>query len=123
MKIYISGKISGLDPEEVDKKFKRVQTGLENGGFEAVNPVSVFPQGIPLSWEEYMVSDIEMLFNCDAVYMLSDWEESRGARIEHFIAKECGKTMFYEKTNKPANTCKCGSGKRGHHEIGCIECQ
>jgi len=41
-------------------------------------------------YKEYMIADITALFYCDAIFMLNGWEESKGARIEKFIAKEVG---------------------------------
>ena len=40
--------------------------------------------------------NIEVLFCCDAIYMLKDWGMSRGARIEYAIAKELNLKIFFE---------------------------
>jgi hypothetical protein len=35
-----------------------------------------------------MAMSIEMLLSCDAIYLLSNWRHSRGARIQRYIAEE-----------------------------------
>lgn len=87
MKIYISGKISGETPESVSEKFNRAVAEVAAYGAEPVNPLD---NGLHESehWNKHMVADIAMLLECDGIYMLTDWEDSRGARIEYNIAKE-----------------------------------
>ncbi|WP_448826943.1 DUF4406 domain-containing protein [Capnocytophaga bilenii] len=43
-----------------------------------------------------MVKDIVDLLQCKAIYMLQGWQESKGARIEHYIATEIGMPIMYE---------------------------
>lgn len=95
MKIYIAGKISGLDFEEVKAKFNKAETRLKAHGFEVVNPVTGADPAKP--WAFHMVKDIEMLLGCEAIYLLKDWHESRGARIERTIASELEMQVFSEK--------------------------
>ena len=47
-----------------------------------------------------MVACIELLFKCDAVFMLDNWSESRGARIERFIAQQKKMEIFYQNPNE-----------------------
>lgn len=44
----------------------------------------------------WMHEDLEILCRCDAIVMLSDWELSEGARIEHQKANEWGLTVIYD---------------------------
>jgi len=89
MKIYISGKISGCPIEEARAKFAEAANLLAALGHTPVNP---FDNGVEptADWPAQMVRDIELLFGCEAIYLLNDWESSRGARIEQNIACECG---------------------------------
>lgn len=48
------------------------------------------------SWEAHMLKDIADLLQCKALYMLQGWEDSKGARIEHYIATEIGIPITYE---------------------------
>ena len=89
MRVYISGKIAGLPAEAARRKFRRTARELEAWGCVAVNP---FENGLPAdaSWEEHMAADLVMLAECDAIYMLEDWEESKGARLERCFAERLG---------------------------------
>lgn len=95
MKIYISGKIQGLPYDEVVEKFGIAEKHLSGLGFIAVNPLK---NGLSQneSWKSHMAADIAILFKCEAIYMLSDWLYSKGARIEKYIAVTTGMTIFYE---------------------------
>ena len=104
MKIYISGKISDLPIEAAKAKFKWHAGFLELKGYEPVNPFDVepiFEKALPEYskddiWGIFMAADIKELFACDAIYMLKDWGQSKGARVEYAIAKEIGLKIFYE---------------------------
>lgn len=39
--------------------------------------------------------DLDAVMNCDAVYMLPNWENSKGARAEHAVANWLGKQIMY----------------------------
>lgn len=81
MKIYISGKISGLKIEKVKEKFFKAEIMLISLGYIPVNPIYVSPFDESKGWHDYMVDDISALLKCEAIYMLKDWGQSRGARI------------------------------------------
>lgn len=95
MKIYISGKISGLQFSEVKEKFYDAQALLEEIGFEVVNPLDS-GLGSEASWRQHMVRDIEMLLECDAIYMMDNWIDSRGASIEYDVANRMGMDVWFE---------------------------
>jgi len=42
------------------------------------------------SWLNYMKTDIIALMECDAIFLLENWEESKGACIEHSLAIKLG---------------------------------
>ena len=95
MKIYLSGKISGTDLTHTRKRFSDVATTLRALGHEVTNPLcNGLSETAP--WEEHIAKDIINLIDCEGIYMLQGWEDSQGARIEHAIAKELGKVVFYE---------------------------
>lgn len=85
MKIYIAGKISGEPLAQCTMKFGTIQKCLENLAHEAINPLEVCV-GAGLSWHEAMRKDIKALMDCDAIYVLKDYTESRGALLEYQIA-------------------------------------
>lgn len=95
MKIYISGKISGTDLTETRKRFAAVAKVTKKLGYEPVNP---FENGLSEhdSWKAHMLKDIADLLQCKAIYMLQGWQDSKGARIEHYIATKIGMPIMYE---------------------------
>ena len=95
MRIYISGQITGLNLEVATKLFKDAQVKLEAKGHEVINPMDL-PHKHGQTWREFMLEDIDALMGCQGIYMLENWRDSKGARIEHNIAVEMGLKIFYE---------------------------
>lgn len=95
MKVYISGKITGLPYEVVEKKFYAAEMALKKLNHNPINPLKN-GLGQSESWEKHMLRDIDLLINCDAILMLDDWEDSKGARMERRIAEKCGITILTE---------------------------
>lgn len=99
-KIYISGQISGLDLELAKQYFqKEAELLRQNLEAEIVNPFDLFTpeEEETFNWKQFMVRDVNALFTCDAIYMLKNWKNSRGARMEHAIAIESDMVIIYEK--------------------------
>lgn len=92
MKVYISGKITG-NPFYKDE-FALAERVIEASGCEVVNPTAEEIEGG--SWLDYMRRDIKLLVDCDGVYMLHNWQESAGAKIEHQLARDLGLRVYYE---------------------------
>ncbi|MCL2290845.1 MAG: DUF4406 domain-containing protein [Bacteroidetes bacterium] len=86
MKVYLAGKISGLSFQDVFIKFNAKEFELKRAGHTVVNPIRLVSQS--WSWEKCMKKCIEQLAQCDAIYLLPDWAESRGAKLEYHIAQE-----------------------------------
>ncbi len=86
-KCYISGKITGLPLQEVRDKFARAKEDVMKMGYIPVSPLE---NGLPDSaeWIDHMEADIRLLMGCEAIYLLPDWRESVGARIEACMAEE-----------------------------------
>jgi Domain of unknown function (DUF4406) len=99
-RIYISGKISGLDHEVAKMYFKGIEEQLAAAGHIPINPMELVPYSPDLTWEDYMKDDIYALLHCSDILMLDNWQESRGARIEHAVAKEAGIAIHYSKTHE-----------------------
>ena len=94
MKIYISGKITGLPIEQARAKFIDAEKKLEKAGYTVVNPMNLKFRND--SWDHCMCRCIPALLGCSSIYMLPDWEDSKGARIERYIAEEKEIVIFYE---------------------------
>lgn len=86
MKVYISGPISGLPYEEVEKAFNEAEVMLQEKGYEIVNPLN---NGLPResTWREHMRADLKLLLDCDAIYLLKGYQNSKGAMIEYDLAR------------------------------------
>lgn len=95
MKIYIAGKISGLNRDNMIKKFEVAQKSLVTEGHQVFIPC-VLPAYEEVSHEDYMHICYAMIDICDAVYMLSDWQQSKGARLELQYAADHRKKILYE---------------------------
>lgn len=95
--VYISGQITGLELKEAKANFDKAEALLLEKGFTPVNPMKINPPMSAKNWKEYMRDDIVQLFDCDAIFLLDNWQDSKGARIEHFIAKEIGLMILTEK--------------------------
>lgn len=108
LKIYISGPITGLPYDEVERHFERAKRDLAKADFEPVSPLE---NGLPpeASWEAHMQRDLEILSTCDGIYLLRGWEKSKGAQIEVNFALSCPKIKYFikEDTNTAKNVEKC----------------
>lgn len=95
MRIYISGKISGLPYKEAEQRFEDAEALLTELGFEVINPLK---NGLAAheEWIKRLCKDIELLHSCDAIYMMDNWVTSTGADIEHYIAVRTKKDILYE---------------------------
>lgn len=92
-KIYISGKITNNPVYKL--QFAAAERELKNGGFQPVNPArEILPAGS--TWADYMRHDIRLLCDCSAIYMLTNWRQSKGARLERRLAQKLGLKIIYE---------------------------
>ena len=57
-------------------------------------------------WKRWLEGDLEMVRRCDAIYMLSNWRDSKGAKLELEEARKVGKKIFYETKPPPEKKAK-----------------
>lgn len=113
MRTYIAGPIAGRTQAEYSEHFAAAARHVrEVLGLAPVNPVLVPPvqhagacppgyhagEGSGHSSACHMRADLEVLLSCDAIYLLSGWERSRGASVEKSVADACGMRVLYEAT-------------------------
>lgn len=91
-KVYIAGPMTGL-PEFNKSAFHAKADELREEGFTVLNP-AILPDG--LEHHEYMQICLPMVQVSDAIYMLSGWESSKGALMEHDLAMDIGLSVTYE---------------------------
>lgn len=96
---YISGKMTGDVVEVYTKKFKDAADFLlDEYGFDSINPCDYeIPADRDKNWANYLLMDLELLNQCDGIYMLKDWKQSYGAMCEYYFAKGTGKKVIFEK--------------------------
>ena len=94
MRVYIAGRISGLNYDEVKNKFLRAEALCRAENWNPVNPTKHVNQ--KASNEDAMKVCIPLLMDCQAILLLKDYMYSEGAQIEAQIARYTGKTIIYE---------------------------
>lgn len=96
-KIYLSGKIAGLDEKTYKENFsraeKRVREIINDNYAIIVNPAMLPP--VHMSWADYLIRDLMLLKDCDMIFMLPGWEESKGAITERAFATGAGIEIKY----------------------------
>lgn len=109
MKVYISGKIGEeVLSETTRNKFAKAETMLRDWGLDVFNPTTsgLGHRAEELAMEngtdfytEIMKLDLEALRGCDVIYLLLDWEDSPGAKVEKAEAERLGLSIWYERNN------------------------
>ena len=92
VKVFISGKVSGIDYYVAFNKFAEEEAMLSRIGYEVVNPTKLCKKN--WSWLRCMAVCLWHLLRCNCVYQLDNWQDSRGARIEYKWAKFLGKKIL-----------------------------
>lgn len=91
-KIYLSGKITG--DEGFAEKFKAKEEELSARGDYVFNPAlhpDMFTHG------QFMQIDLLALSFCDSIYLMDNWRDSKGARMEFEQSKVLGLDVEFEK--------------------------
>lgn len=94
-RIYISGKMTGLEEQEIAENFKEAKRQLCRPDVIPISPTGI-DYGDKLAWAEYMRLDEVLIQICDAIYMLSNWQDSPGACHELEYARSLGKPVIYQ---------------------------
>ena len=99
-KVFISGPVTGLEYDQVVKKFNAVEQKLLDMGYQVFNPVSfVKPSD---DWKTAMKKCLRTLSICDSICMLKGFESSKGAVIEFNIACDLDYEIMFEENLKIA---------------------
>lgn len=98
-KVYLSGKINGLGEDKYRANF--AQAAMDALAFFPDEQVAIVnPATLPAihnSWADYLLRDLMLLKDCDAIVMLPDWEDSKGACTENMFAAGMDIDIFYLK--------------------------
>ena len=95
-RIFISGGITNV-PDYM-AEFKKAENELREIGYKSIINPACINSHLPtnLSYDDYMAISIAELSVCEAIYMLRNWKESKGAVREHRYASMNGLEIIYQ---------------------------
>ncbi|MBE9468996.1 MAG: DUF4406 domain-containing protein [Bacteroidetes bacterium] len=82
--IYLAGKVTGIEYEKCLRKFDVYELLLKSSEYNVTNPMHHISKHA--SWEEAMEISMELLKTCDAIFLIKDWINSKGAKQELIYA-------------------------------------
>lgn len=87
MRLYVIGPVTGR--EKLNREaFEDAKERLWDAGYDVLIPHDVV---LPIApHERAMRLSIKAMLGCDGVAALTDWDESRGAKLEREVAVACG---------------------------------
>lgn len=90
-RVYISGKMSGLERSVWREHFGLAEKHVRSLGYRTVNPARFPMARFPwlfktLGYTATLLIDLWVLSRCDRIYLIPGWRDSRGAEIESFFA-------------------------------------
>lgn len=87
-RVYIAGPMTGY-AELNFPAFRNEAAALRAACLEVINPaeINVDPTA---GWSACMRADIAQLVTCDRIHLLPGWSRSKGASLEHHIARALG---------------------------------
>lgn len=104
-RVYISGQMTGLSREEYLARFAKAEELLKEQGYTVVNPTKFFI--CRHLWAYRIVGyvgallyDLWRLNQCDLIYKMPGWKQSRGANIESCWAFHQNICLLYTKTRE-----------------------
>ena len=105
MKAMLSQPMAGKTDEEIIATREKAIKALEAAGYEVVNTLftdewyskeAMTKRGVVQIPVCFLAKSIENMSLCHAAYFCKGWENARGCRIEHEVAKAYGLTIIYE---------------------------
>jgi hypothetical protein len=108
MKVYIAGPMRGYENYNFDA-FDNAKKYLESKDIIAISPADL--DRVYEGWGKYapddftvdkrfkydcIKRDLDVIFQCDGIYMLHGWEPSTGANLELSLANFLGIKVYYE---------------------------
>lgn len=110
--IYIAGPMRGIHLYNFPA-FDAAKKFFESQGLRVVNPADIDrqkgnnPEDLPddhdwdtfpdmLDFKQTILTDVQQIINCDSIYLLSGWENSKGAAAEKAVAQWAGKEIIYD---------------------------
>ena len=104
-KAYIAGRYTAPTPEQVEENVKRAETIAwlyYLKGYAVFCPHAqthrihlCYNEDDVFEYDDWLQTDIAWLKECDVIVFVAGWEQSKGARMEHVMAKALGKEIHY----------------------------
>lgn len=94
IRVYISGPMTDLPREEYMRRFKIAEDVLKGNGYLTINPCRVWACRWPwlykiVGYRLTLLYDLLLLLTrADNILLLPEWNHSRGASIENYVATE-----------------------------------
>jgi len=101
--IYVSGPVT--KNKNAIEQFEDADKFIRKIGHIPLNPIRIDPPH-PLKkdrWLYYMRKSVELLMKSDAIYLLSGWEKSSGAKIEFDLCVKLGIPIYFESMKEKLN--------------------
>lgn len=111
-KIYIAGPMRGYENCNFDA-FDSARDAITEAGDIAISPADMdrlyegwgkyAPEGLEFTLEDckrFMRRDLAVIEECDAIYMLIGWEQSKGATLEKAYADYLGLKVILQKEDE-----------------------
>lgn len=98
-RIFISGKITGEKIDRCYHKFLNASYAIHQdyeNSFGVINPLNIKGIHFGISHEKAMELCFSKLKKCTHIYMLKDWEDSKGAIMEHQFALDNNIKIIYQ---------------------------
>ena len=103
--LYLAGPMTGI-PQANFPLFDRAAAELRDAGFTIISPAelddpeerrrALADEPATQTWGEFLARDVKLIAEeCDGIIFLPRWWESRGARLEAFVALLSGKDLFF----------------------------
>jgi hypothetical protein len=104
--IYVAGKFSAPTFLEIEQNILTARKAMfelvkRNWAVLCPHANSAGFQLADLPDDYWYQADLAWLVHADAIFMLNDWEQSKGSRAELEFAKAHNLTVFYEKDGYP----------------------
>jgi nucleoside 2-deoxyribosyltransferase len=119
MRVYLAGPMRGI-PEYNFPAFHSAAARLRSWGHEVWSPAEndVTADGFDPArdaaqpMKHYMERDLPEVYRSDAVAVLPGWRDSAGARLEVYVAEQCGIPVLDADTLQPVRETVCQEAQR-----------
>ena len=94
--VYIAGPMTIVGPPTWNyPAFEELAFDLRAEGRKVISPHELHKPSEDTAWDWYLRRDLSQLVKCSDIAMLPGWQSSRGAKLEHYVAKALGLTVHH----------------------------